>query len=461
MLRKVWYKLLKNKDLKFKIISITLIFLILISCNKDKEYEIILDETVEDEVIKTENGFILNDYKVHRDTFRKGDNFSKILKENNLGKNKIGEVLRKVKDSLDYYSIPRGKSILLLKNKKMPYLLEYVVYEKDRINYTIIDLKDSITVINKAKPVFFKKRLIADEIKGSFTKSLAENGIKNALSNKLAKIYEFSLDFFKLKKGDKYAISVTERFINDTVYDGIEKIEGSFFENKNKRYYAFPYIVDTSENKVEHFDENAKGLKTMFLKAPLDFFRISSKFNPKRFHPVQMRFKPHNGTDYAAPHGTPIKSTAAGVVERTGFTTGNGNFVKVKHNKTYATQYLHMSKILVRNGQRVAQGQVIGKVGSTGLATGPHVCYRFWKNGKEVDPFAQKLPNTEPLQGATRNQYFDYIKPIKRSIDSVAAFKFKLPFDPKKSEAEVKIKEVELEPVIVEEPKKKKKKRKR
>jgi murein DD-endopeptidase MepM/ murein hydrolase activator NlpD len=428
------------------------------SCKKEKEYEIILDETVEEEVIKTENGFILNNFRVHRDTFRKGDNFSKILSKNNLGNYKVREVLKKVKDSLDYYSIPRGKSVLLLKSKTIPFQLEYLVYEKDKINYTIIGLKDSITVVNKAKPVFFRKRLIADEIKGSFTKSLAENGIKNTLSSRLAKIYEFSLDFFKLKKGDRYAISVTERFINDSVYDGIEKIEGSFFENKNKRFYAFPYIVDTTENKVEHFDEKAKGLKTMFLKSPLDFFRISSKFNPKRFHPVQLRFKPHNGTDYAAPHGTPIKSTAAGVVERTGFTTGNGNFVKVKHNKTYATQYLHMSKILVKNGQRVAQGQVIGKVGSTGLATGPHVCYRFWKNGKEVDPFAQKLPNTEPLQGATRNQYFEYIKPIKRSIDSVAAQKFNIPFDAQKSEAEVA---VEKEVPVVEEEKPKEKKNKK
>ena len=445
--------------MKYKIL---ILFFILIfnSCKKETEYEIILDEAVQDEEIKTENGFILNNFKVHRDTFRKGDNFSKILTENNLGKFKINQILKKVKDSLDYYSIPRGKSILLLKSKKMPYKLEYVVYEKDKINYTIISFKDSISVINKAKPVFFRKRLIADEIKGSFSKSLAENGIKNTLSNKLAKIYEFSLDFFKLKKGDKYGISVTERFINDSVYDGIENIEGSFFENKNKRYYAFPYIVDTTENKIEHFDENAKGLKTMFLKSPLDFFRISSKFNPKRFHPVQLRFKPHNGTDYAAPHGTPIKSTAAGIVEKTGFTTGNGNFVKVKHNKIYATQYLHMSKILVKNGQRVAQGQIIGKVGSTGLATGTHVCYRFLKNGKEVDPFAQKLPNTEQLQGGTRQQYFEYIKPIKRAIDSVAAKKFNIPFDAKKSEAEVKIKE-EIPEVIVEEKKIKKKNKRR
>jgi murein DD-endopeptidase MepM/ murein hydrolase activator NlpD len=136
-----------------------------------------------------------------------------------------------------------------------------------------------------------------------------------------------------------------------------------------------------------------------------------------------MVWKPHNGTDYAAPSGTPIKSTAAGVVERTGYTTGNGNFVKVKHDKTYATQYLHMSRILAKQGQRVQQGQVIGLVGSTGLATGPHVCYRFWKNGAEVDPFKLKLPNTVPIDGSQRQRFINYMTPLKRQLDSVSLAK--------------------------------------
>ncbi|MDP5028568.1 MAG: M23 family metallopeptidase, partial [Flavobacterium sp.] len=167
------------------------------------------------------------------------------------------------------------------------------------------------------------------------------------------------------------------------------------------------------------------GLKSMFLKAPLDYFRISSRFSGRRFHPVQMRFKAHNGTDYAAPQGTPIKTTASGVVERTGYTSGNGNFVKVRHNATYATQYLHMSKILVRNGQRVTQGQVIGKVGSTGLATGPHVCYRFWKNGVQVDPLRLKLPNAEPMNESHKKNYLAHIAPLKRELDSITEAKFK------------------------------------
>jgi len=165
-------------------------------------------------------------------------------------------------------------------------------------------------------------------------------------------------------------------------------------------------------------------LKSMFLKAPLKFSRISSRFSPRRFHPVQGRWKAHNGTDYAAPHGTPIMTTANGVVERTGYTAGNGNFVKVRHNGQYSTQYLHMSKILVRNGQRVSQGDIIGKVGSTGLATGPHVCYRFWKNGVQVDALRMKLPSSEPMNAKDKPRYMAYITPLKKELDSISDIKF-------------------------------------
>jgi murein DD-endopeptidase MepM/ murein hydrolase activator NlpD len=138
-----------------------------------------------------------------------------------------------------------------------------------------------------------------------------------------------------------------------------------------------------------------------------------------RYHPVQHRWKAHKGTDYAAPRGTPITTTASGTVERTGYTAGNGNYVKVKHNGTYTTQYLHMSKILVRRGQHVNQGDVIGRVGSTGLATGPHVCYRFWKNGKQVDALKLNLPNGEPMNGKNKVRFLKTIEPLKFELDSV------------------------------------------
>ncbi|NJM79762.1 MAG: peptidoglycan DD-metalloendopeptidase family protein, partial [Flavobacterium sp.] len=198
-----------------------------------------------------------------------------------------------------------------------------------------------------------------------------------------------------------------------------------YFEHKGKKYYAFPYKLKPEQKVADYYDEEGKGLRSMFLKSPLDYFRISSKFSGRRFHPVQKRWKAHNGTDYAAAHGTPIKTTASGVVERAGYTAGNGNYVKVRHNSTYSTQYLHMSKILVRTGQSLSQGQVIGKVGSTGLATGPHVCYRFWKNGVQVDPFKQNLPNSEPMNSKDKEKYLAYIAPLKKELDSVMTIKFK------------------------------------
>ena len=138
-----------------------------------------------------------------------------------------------------------------------------------------------------------------------------------------------------------------------------------------------------------------------------------------RFHPVLHRMKGHFGTDYAAPTGTPIRVTAAGTVIEAGHTSGNGNYVKVRHNNTYTTQYLHMSKIIARKGQHVAQGEVIGLVGSTGLATGPHVCYRFWKNGVQVDPLKEKLPDAVPIDDKLKAPYLEYIKPLKAQLDNL------------------------------------------
>lgn len=399
------------------------LFITLYSCQKKSDFDNIIEEPFTEEPKKQEYDFILNDYLVHRDTFRRGDNFYKILKKNNLGKFQVQEVLNKVRDSFNYYKIRVGKPVLLLKEKQMPFRLKYLVYEHDRIHYSIIAIGDSIQVTNKQKPVSFRQRTVADVIDKSLSESFKSKEISPALLRRLAKIYEYSIDFFKIRKGNAYALTITERFINDTLYDGVESIDGCFFEYKDKYHYAFPFKKDSLSTKVDYYDEEGKGLKNMFLKAPLDYFRISSKFSPKRFHPVQLTWKPHNGTDYAAPHGTPIKATASGIVEKAGYTTGNGNFVKIKHDKTFATQYLHMSQILVRNGQSVQQGQVIGKVGSTGLATGPHVCYRFWKNGKEVDPFKEKLPNTQPLDEPTKRIYLQQIQPLKRTLDSIAAIK--------------------------------------
>jgi murein DD-endopeptidase MepM/ murein hydrolase activator NlpD len=400
--------------------------IVLFSCEK-KVDQVEIEKDIQKKIpIVVEFGFTLNDFLVVQDTIKTGDTFGKILENNNIGNFKVHEVTEQIKDSFNMRDIRVGKPITLLKAKEAPHQLQVFIYQKDNIHYSVVDFRDTIVkAYNKQKPITIKKRTIATAITGSLSETLNKNGVEAGVANNLAKIYEYSIDFFKIQKDDKFAVTMYEKFINDTVYVGVDRLESSFFEHKGKRIYAFPYKIDSLAKRYEYYDEEGKGLKTMFLKAPLDYFRISSRFSPKRFHPVQMTWKAHKGTDYAAPHGTPIKTTASGVVERTGYTAGNGNYVKVKHSSTYATQYLHMSKILVRQGQRVEQGQVIGKVGSTGLATGPHVCYRFWKNGVQVDPLAQKLPNTEPMNAKHRAKYLEYIVPLKKELDSIALQKLK------------------------------------
>lgn len=406
-------------------LTIILLLLTILSCKKEEEVQKKPAAVVKKEPVIKEFGFTLNDFKVVNDTIERGDTFGHLLGEEKFDAAAIHEITQKIKDSFDLRDIRVGKPFTLLKDKKAPHGLKVFIYEPDKTSYFVVDLRDSVVVYKKQRPVTIKRRVIAAQIEGSLSETLGKAGAGPALAHELSEIYAWSIDFFKIQKGDKFAVTVNERYINDTVYDGIVNIEASFFEYKGKKIYAFPFKQDENNRKVDFYDEEGKVLKNMFLKAPLQFSRISSRFSARRFHPVQQRWKAHNGTDYAAPHGTPIMTTASGTVEATGYTSGNGNFVKVRHNGTYATQYLHMSKILVRRGQRVQQGDVIGRVGSTGLATGPHVCYRFWKNGVQVDALRQKLPNSEPMSKKHLPRYLSYIKPLKQELDSVANQKIK------------------------------------
>ena len=383
-----------------KKLIIILILISFFSCKKSQE-----DVYVEDiEIAKPikDFGFKFDDYNYIQDTTNRGDTFKSILQKQNLNGRTIDSVIKKVKDSFDIRSITRRKAITFLREKGKTNKLQVFIYQTDRLNYYLFDFRDTIAVYKRARPLTFKNRTVAGSFIGNLVKSLEEVKVDKILAKKLTKTYAWSIDFFKTKKGDKFCLSFTERYINDTIYDGIDSLRCAFVEYKGKKIYAFPYIQDTVSNKVDYFDDQANALRNFFLKSPLKFGNLTSHFSTNRFHPVLQTWKAHSGTDYAAATGTPIMSTATGTIEQTGFTTGNGNFVKVKHDKMYSTQYLHMSKILVRRGQSVKQGDIIGKVGSTGLATGPHVCYRFWKNGTQVDALKLKLPNSEPMESVEK-----------------------------------------------------------
>ncbi len=405
-----------------KVSLIILLFITLYSCKKTEEEVWIVDTEPTKPIV--DFGFKFDEYNVHFDTIGRQDTFDKILSKQNLNGKKVGDIIKVIRDSFPT-SVRYKRPYVCLRSKDKYNKLQYFIYQPDRLNYYLIDLTDSIVGFKKARPLTFRTKTVSGELTGSLTQTLRGMKIEPTLSGRLTKIYAWSIDFFKSKKGDKFAISFTERYINDTIYDGVDSIRAAYFEYKGEKIYAFPFVQDAKNGKKDYYDEEGKALKNFFLKAPLKFVHITSKFSKNRFHPVQLRWKAHNGTDYAAPTGTPIMTTAAGVIEQAGYTAGNGNFVKVKHDRTYSTQYLHMSRILVKRGQRVSQGQVIGKVGSTGLASGPHVCYRFWKNGVQVDALRLKLPNSQPMDNKNLPRYLSYMQPLKRELDSVTDLKFR------------------------------------
>ena len=401
--------------------QVSLLFLVLFSvfsCNQTETVDVIPDQNPQPRL--EQFGFNFNDFNVLHDTIQRGDTFGSIIEDQNIGDKQVYDIIEKVKDTFDVRTIRIGKAFTLLRSKDRYKKLQVLVYQPDRGSYYVIDFRGEVSVSKIIRPIRIKQRTIAGQLDGSLSEALSKNGVDASLANKLTKVYAWSIDFFKLKKGDKFGITFTERYIDDTIYDGVDSLKAAFFEYKGKLIYAFPFAQNEASGKLDYYDENGKALKNFFLKAPLKFVNITSHFTKNRFHPVQMIWKAHKGTDYAAPTGTPIMTTAAGVVEQTGYTAGNGNFVKVKHDKTYSTQYLHMSKILVRRGQRVAQGAIIGKVGSTGLATGPHVCYRFWKNGVQVDALRLKLPNSQPMDSKNLPRFMLQMKPLKWELDSVA-----------------------------------------
>jgi len=294
------------------------------------------------------------------------------------------------------------------------------IYHPGVESYDVIQLKDSLYAKKVKKPVRVVELQATGVIASSLYDTMNASGYNSNLTYYLADVYAWTIDFNRLAKGDRFKVIYTERFVDDSISIGIEKIKAAYFEHRNKPLYAFEFKTDSIKGIVDYFDDNAKNLRRAFLKAPVSFSRISSRYNLKRRIAYYGRVKPHKGTDYAAAVGTPIMATANGTVTKANYSRGNGNYVKIKHNSTYATQYLHMKRRKVRVGQYVKQGDVIGWVGMTGNTSGPHVCYRFWKNGRQVDPFKQKLPEAKPISKKLKDQFLTYIEPVKTQLNCLS-----------------------------------------
>jgi len=407
-----------------KIVVVGLILLSVYACKKEVAPELTAEIAEETIPIIEEFGYILNDYFVVKDTIKTGETFGEILSRHKLSGAEIHEIAEAAMDTFNIKKLIVGRPYTILAKKDTTQKAQVFIYQPNQIEYLIIDFKDTIQTTFGKKEVRIETKTASGVISSSLSEAMNEEGLNYILAHEMSDIYAWSIDFFHLQKGDNFKLIYDEKFIDDTVSVGVGNIRAAYFEHKGKPTYAFHFMTDSINNRSDYYDDNAKFLRRQFLKAPLEFSRISSRYNlNRRIKFYGYRLRPHLGTDFAAPVGTPIKSTANGTVIASEYNRGNGNYVKVKHNATYTTQYLHMSKRKVRVGQSVRQGDVIGYVGMTGNTSGPHVCYRFWKNGKQIDPLKEKFPEAEPIREDLKEQYFTFVKPLKAQLEKIPSKK--------------------------------------
>lgn len=333
-------------------------------------------------------------YQVVDREVRRSETFAGILAEFDVPYERVLQLVDVSGDVFDARRIRAGQDMRVYSENDDA---RYLVYRQDPINYVVFDLDDEPRVEAGEREVSIVERSVNGVITNSLYQSLIDGGAGPDLAVRLAEVYAWSIDFYRIQKNDKFEVLYEERQIDGETI-GTGKILAANFNHFGADYNAFFYEKD-DDVMGDYYDEEGNSLRKAFLRAPLKYTRISSRYTQRRFHPIRKRYQPHLGTDYAAPTGTPIYAVGDGVVTEASFTSGNGNYVKIRHNGTYSTQYLHMSRRAtgMAPGKRVKQGDVIGYVGQTGLATGPHLCYRFWKNGRQVDPYKEQLPAADPI----------------------------------------------------------------
>ena len=355
----------------------------------------------------------LNHYKIE-----KGNHLSSILLDLGFTGSDAEQITETISPLYPPSKLQIGNKYATITTPDSASTIEYLVFEKSKTDYIVVDLcSDSLKVHESTKPVTLQRRYVEGTINSSLWNTIIESGASPMLALKISDLYAWQVDFFDTKQGDSFRLIYDEAWIDDTTFLEIASIEGALFNHQGREYIAVPFEQDSTR---EYFDEEGNSLRKEFLKAPLDFFRISSKFTNARYHPILKRYRPHHGVDYAAPAGTPVKTVGDGVVIAKGYQrNGGGNYLKVKHNSVYTTTYMHLSRFAkgVQKGTSVRQGEVIGYVGATGLATGPHLDYRVHKNNVPINPLTMEAPPSYPVKPELRDSFMVIRDEILMQLD--------------------------------------------
>lgn len=381
-------------------------------------------ETPEPEPIDTvqhvyEYGICVDSLDVRHYEIMPGDNPALIFSRLGFSALQADSITRAAEGVLDPTKLRAGMYYCTFTTRDTLETICYIGFAKTLTDYAVIDLtKRPIHAYTYNKPVTLKRRYIEGSISSSLWNVIAEQGADPLLAIRISDVYAWQIDFFDVKDGDSFQVIYNEAYIDDTTALGIASIEGAIFTHQGKPYQAFPFTQDSVH---QFFDAEGNSLRKAFLKAPLDFFRITSRFSNARFHPILKRYRAHHGVDYAAPTGTPVKTIGDGTVIFKGWTNGGGNTVKIKHNSVYTTSYMHLSRYAknLQVGKHVSQGDEIAYVGSTGLSTGPHLDFRVYKNGEAINPLEMEAPPSEPIRPELRDSFEVVKQRILMELDSL------------------------------------------
>jgi murein DD-endopeptidase MepM/ murein hydrolase activator NlpD len=374
---------------------------------------------IEEEVIPyDEFGIPEGRYQVKSGVVGTRQTLSHILSGFNLSAFDIDVIARSLRDIFDPRHLRAGQPYhgYYLQNSNSG--LQYFIYEISHLEYVKIDFSDELLMERLEREVVTRYGYAAGVIHSSLWNALSANNINPELAIRMSEVLAWEVDFYRIQKGDRFKVIYEENFVGDRSV-GISRVDAIYFVHQGRDIHGFRFEQDTIHG---FFNQEGESLRKVFLKAPLEFGRITSRYSHSRLHPILNQRRPHYGTDYAAPHGTPILAVGDGRVTQTAYNSGNGNYVRIRHNSVYETQYLHMSRFAagIRPGVYVKQGQVIGYVGSTGLATGPHVCFRFWKNGQQVDHLREEFPSAEPLPEVYHDEFFRFRNRMMQALDYIS-----------------------------------------
>lgn len=362
-------------------------------------------------------GIVVDSLEVKHHIVEDRQNLSQILLRYGVSMQKIDMIARKSIEVFDVRKIRAGNNYAILATPDSSNKVLYFVYEKNATEYVVFDLRDSVRLYTGEKEIERELKTASGKISSSLWMSMKSGGVDPFLAIKLSEVYAWAIDFYAIEKGDEYKVIYEQLYVEGEPV-GLGRVQAALFRHADEPFYAFYFVQDTVG---DYFDLEANSLRRTFLKAPLQFSRISSRFSHSRLHPVLRIRRPHYGVDYAAPQGTPVVAIGDGKVIKANYSGGAGHYVKIRHNSTYTTGYMHLWKYGegIKPGVYVKQGDVIGYVGSTGLSTGPHLDFRFFRNGSPVDPLKVESPAAEPVDSANLQRYREHVETWKKKLDQI------------------------------------------